>query len=162
MNQTCFTLACFCKRVVLRENCYKKYFSHKIHVYNNNILGPCCLNETCTLAREFLKCFDGTDCQESLVCDGLKYTCPEPKFKRNLTLCDKDRSVCINGYCQGSLCLKYGYEGCLCEGSEDKCKVCCQYEGSCKSSYEIPGVCLLLTDFSLCYSADPLLSTGGK
>lgn len=102
--------------------------------------GPCCLNETCTLAREFLKCFDGTDCQESLVCDGLKYTCPEPKFKRNLTLCDKDRSVCINGYCQGSLCLKYGYEGCLCEGSEDKCKVCCQYEGSCKSSYEIPGM----------------------
>ena len=108
--------------------------------YVLTILGPCCLNATCTLAREFLKCYDGTECRESLVCDGLHYTCPLQKNKANLTLCDKDRSVCINGFCQGSLCLKYGYEGCLCEETSDKCKVCCQYQGKCTSSFRIPEV----------------------
>ena len=68
--------------------------------------GPCCLNETCTLAREFVKCFDGTECQTSLECDGLHYTCPQRRFKPNTTLCDKNRAVCVNGYCQGSLCLR--------------------------------------------------------
>eukprot|EP00111_Clytia_hemisphaerica_P009754 TCONS_00028602-protein len=102
--------------------------------------GPCCLNETCTLAREHLKCFDGTECQESLQCDGLRYNCPARKFKPNNTLCDKDRSVCINGYCQGSLCLKYGYEGCPCKDSEDKCKVCCMKGDECVPSHEILGM----------------------
>jgi len=100
--------------------------------------GPCCLNDTCTIGREFLKCFDGTECMNSLVCTGLHVECPIEKPKPNLTLCDKDRSVCVNGFCQGSLCLKYGYEGCLCENHNDKCKVCCQYNGQCMSSYEIP------------------------
>lgn len=103
--------------------------------------GPCCLNDTCTLAREHLKCFDGTECQESLQCNGLHFTCPERKPKKNNTLCDKDRSVCINGYCQGSLCLKYGYEGCPCKNPEDKCKVCCLIEGDqCVPSHEITGM----------------------
>ncbi|XP_065646645.1 disintegrin and metalloproteinase domain-containing protein 10 isoform X2 [Hydra vulgaris] len=99
--------------------------------------GPCCLNETCTIARQYLQCFDGTECMESLVCNGLHYTCPLPKFKANLTLCDKERSVCINGFCQGSLCLRYGLEGCMCDAPQDKCKVCCQYNGKCTSSYNI-------------------------
>ena len=77
---------------------------------------------------------------ESLVCDGLHYTCPVPKYKANLTLCDKERSVCINGFCQGSLCLRYGLEGCMCDAAADKCKVCCQYGGKCTSSFNIPMV----------------------
>ena len=102
--------------------------------------GPCCLNDTCTIAREFLKCFDGTECQTSLECDGLHYTCPVRRFKANLTLCDKDRGVCINGYCQGSICSRYGYEGCQCNNKVDQCKVCCQYQGQCTSSFKIPGM----------------------
>ena len=98
------------------------------------------MNDTCTIAREFLKCFDGTECQESRVCNGLRVECPTARNKPNKTLCDKDRSVCINGFCQGSLCLLHGMESCLCNEPENKCKTCCLNGDKCSPSGDNPEV----------------------
>ncbi|CAN8013986.1 unnamed protein product, partial [Ixodes persulcatus] len=50
--------------------------------------------------------------------------------KANLTRCNKGSQVCIDGSCEGSLCLLYGYEDCQSSGpsysAEKLCNVFCK------------------------------------
>ena len=59
--------------------------------------GPCCTNE-CKIvpASEKKICLDASECVEESYCDGLNVKC-EPSKKENLTDCNRDSQVCIDG-----------------------------------------------------------------
>ena len=59
--------------------------------------GPCCDSECRLVKADAAKlCQDATECVEQTFCDGQSVKC-EPKKKENLTDCNGDSQVCLDG-----------------------------------------------------------------
>ncbi|XP_077564323.1 uncharacterized protein LOC144179759 [Haemaphysalis longicornis] len=90
--------------------------------------GPCCA-PTCKLLDSSAICNDGTVCREASACDGLTANCPEGAARANMTPCNENTQVCINGECSASICIKYGLQGCTLPRSsysaDDACLLAC-------------------------------------
>ncbi|KAM9817495.1 disintegrin and metalloproteinase domain-containing protein 10-like [Neosynchiropus ocellatus] len=73
--------------------------------------GPCC-TEGCTFKEKTTKCRAESECAEEGFCDGTSAMCPPSPWKENLTICNSNTQICINGICSGSICERYGLEAC--------------------------------------------------
>ncbi|KAI5626321.1 disintegrin and metalloproteinase domain-containing protein 10 isoform X1 [Silurus asotus] len=103
--------------------------------------GPCCTAQ-CEFKGHNEKCRDESDCAFQGMCSGNTAQCPTSTPKENLTLCNNNLQVCIQGACTGSICERYGLELCTCESKDGKdetelCHVCCREKNqptTCKST----------------------------
>ncbi|XP_037103271.1 disintegrin and metalloproteinase domain-containing protein 10 isoform X1 [Syngnathus acus] len=104
--------------------------------------GPCCTDE-CAFKSTPDMCKKASECALQSNCNGNSALCPAPQAKENLTSCNEDSQVCINGVCSGSICEKYNLEECTCAIENDKdeaaelCHVCCMEKmnpSTCRSS----------------------------
>ncbi|XP_046696079.1 disintegrin and metalloproteinase domain-containing protein 10 isoform X2 [Silurus meridionalis] len=103
--------------------------------------GPCCTAQ-CEFKGHNEKCRDESDCALQGMCSGNTAQCPTSTPRENLTLCNNNLQVCIQGACTGSICERYGLELCTCESKDGKdetelCHVCCREKNqptTCKST----------------------------
>ena len=124
----------------------RKWFSKLVYEGNPlNVsvftLGPCCSNDTCRVVHQWTRCREATDCKFDGRCDGRTWTCAPSVSRPDNTTCASGTMVCSNGYCNGSICLLYGFKGCMCENKVDQCKVCCMNGGKCMVATNISSVC---------------------
>jgi len=111
--------------------------------------GPCCSNETCRVYPQWTRCREATDCKFDGRCDGRTWTCAPSQSRPDNTTCASHTMVCSKGYCNGSICLLYGFKGCMCENRADQCKVCCMNEGKCTVATNISSITNLKSPFVL-------------
>lgn len=109
--------------------------------------GPCCSGGCGFLGRE-VKCRERTECAEEAYCSGKNADCSAAKAKPDRTLCAENTRVCLDGKCQGSICLLKDLEECFLtedmvpsgvKGQEMMCYVACQDKnktGTCRSTYD--------------------------
>ncbi|XP_061737935.1 disintegrin and metalloproteinase domain-containing protein 10 isoform X1 [Nerophis ophidion] len=104
--------------------------------------GPCCTEE-CSFKDSTEICRKESECANIGTCNGLIAGCPTSQSKDNLTSCNEETQVCLNGVCSGSICEKYGLEVCTCASENSKneaaelCHVCCMEKmnpSTCSSS----------------------------
>ncbi|KAK3528175.1 hypothetical protein QTP86_023899, partial [Hemibagrus guttatus] len=103
--------------------------------------GPCCTAK-CEFKGRDEKCRNESDCSFQGNCSGVTAQCPVSKPKNNLTACNGDTQVCINGACTGSICERFGLEVCTCaseDGTDETelCHVCCMQKNqptTCRST----------------------------
>ncbi|XP_017297657.1 disintegrin and metalloproteinase domain-containing protein 10 isoform X2 [Kryptolebias marmoratus] len=92
--------------------------------------GPCC-QPNCEFKGTGNKCREASECALEGSCNGLTAMCPASEPKANLTTCNAETQVCINGACSGSICAKHRLEVCTCaipDGKDEAaelCHVCC-------------------------------------
>ncbi|KAB7502289.1 Disintegrin and metalloproteinase domain-containing protein 10 [Armadillidium nasatum] len=106
--------------------------------------GPCCNRNSCKFISG-MECHAPTDCTLSSSCNGYNASCPKPRARSNLTFCNEDTKVCLNGECSGSICLAHNMQECFLTSDvvQDKkklCEIACQKTGipnSCKSTSEL-------------------------
>ncbi|KAJ7311314.1 hypothetical protein JRQ81_006930 [Phrynocephalus forsythii] len=94
--------------------------------------GPCCTQD-CVFRKDGAKCRNDSECAEEGWCNGSSSFCPTSAPKPNLTDCNRNTQVCINGQCAGSICEKYRLEECTCASTDAKddrelCHVCCMHK----------------------------------
>ncbi|XP_073239875.1 disintegrin and metalloproteinase domain-containing protein 10-like [Porites lutea] len=58
--------------------------------------GPCCSND-CTIEQNTTLCLEETECSDASFCNGISATCPAPRHKANLTVCNHGTKVCASG-----------------------------------------------------------------
>ncbi|KAM8876232.1 disintegrin and metalloproteinase domain-containing protein 10-like isoform 1-T1 [Synchiropus picturatus] len=73
--------------------------------------GPCCTEE-CTFKEDNVLCREESECAKDGFCNGKSAMCPPSEGKKDLTVCNSDTQVCINGICSGSICQRHGLEAC--------------------------------------------------
>ncbi|XP_054626193.1 disintegrin and metalloproteinase domain-containing protein 10 [Dunckerocampus dactyliophorus] len=103
--------------------------------------GPCCKDD-CSYKGLSDKCSEETDCTKEGMCSGTTASCLPAEPKENMTDCNGGTQVCLSGVCSGSICNKYGLEGCTCASSgkdeaAELCHVCCMNKtdpSTCSSS----------------------------
>ncbi|XP_062845480.1 disintegrin and metalloproteinase domain-containing protein 10 isoform X2 [Trichomycterus rosablanca] len=103
--------------------------------------GPCCTPE-CEFKGKDQKCRDESECAQQKNCDGNTAQCTTSEPKANLTSCNRETQVCINGVCTGSICERFGLQICTCVSKDGKdetelCHVCCMEKNqpnTCKST----------------------------
>ncbi|XP_026992905.1 disintegrin and metalloproteinase domain-containing protein 10 [Tachysurus fulvidraco] len=103
--------------------------------------GPCCTAQ-CDFKGRDEKCRTESDCSYQGMCSGTTAQCPISTPKENLTACNGDTQVCINGACTGSICERFKLEVCTCASEDGKdetelCHVCCMQKNqpnTCKST----------------------------
>lgn len=106
--------------------------------------GLCCDKNTCEYANTTERCMHG-DCIETTYCNGSSVKCPDPVKKPSETTdCNQNRSVCLDGECKGSRCLKFKTQECQCKETKYQCSLCCQ-DGEDKVClpYNISGMSML-------------------
>ncbi|XP_013883020.1 disintegrin and metalloproteinase domain-containing protein 10 [Austrofundulus limnaeus] len=92
--------------------------------------GPCC-QPNCNFKTSSDKCREASECALQGWCSGNSASCPTSKPKQNLTTCNSETQVCLNGVCSGSICEKYKLDVCTCASKDGKdeaaelCHVCC-------------------------------------
>ncbi|XP_077084696.1 disintegrin and metalloproteinase domain-containing protein 10 isoform X2 [Siphateles boraxobius] len=91
--------------------------------------GPCCTT-ACTFKSRAVDCREESECAQKGMCNGNTAQCPTSTPKENLTSCNSNTQVCINGGCSGSICQRHRLEVCTCVTEEGKnetelCHVCC-------------------------------------
>ncbi|RXG70383.1 Disintegrin and metalloproteinase domain-containing protein 10 [Armadillidium vulgare] len=74
--------------------------------------GPCCNRNSCRFISG-MECHAPTDCTLSSSCNGYNASCPKPRARSNLTFCNEDTKVCLNGECSGSICLAHNMQECF-------------------------------------------------
>ncbi|XP_063145418.1 disintegrin and metalloproteinase domain-containing protein 10-like [Candoia aspera] len=96
--------------------------------------GLCC-NQNCVLKPPGELCQEESDCAWESVCTGSTAMCPEPIPKANFTPCAVGLRLCLNGLCEGSLCIQHGLEECHCASSSlrGRCQLCCQLTGQAET-----------------------------
>ncbi|EDO41812.1 predicted protein, partial [Nematostella vectensis] len=102
--------------------------------------GLCCNGDTCSPypGNSTFLCQNETECRNQSFCNGINATCPLGEPKPHHTICEDGRKLCINGTCQGSICMKYGYKECQCTAEPKQCDLCCDVgDGECKSTSDI-------------------------
>ncbi|XP_042148528.1 disintegrin and metalloproteinase domain-containing protein 10 [Ixodes scapularis] len=111
--------------------------------------GSCC-GDDCRFINRRHVCALENDCNSAVNCNGLSAECPAQTKKANLTRCNKGSQVCIDGSCEGSLCLLHGYEDCQSSGpsysAEKLCNVFCKLtagDKACVDPCEEPKLQLL-------------------
>ncbi|RDD38892.1 Disintegrin and metalloproteinase domain-containing protein 10 [Trichoplax sp. H2] len=86
-------------------------------------------------------CIPETACTYASHCTGnqLLSTCLPAQNKPNIiTTCLDDYKVCLNGHCNGSLCLQHGYSQCKSSNISRDCELCCQDSlGQCSAISEL-------------------------
>ena len=84
-----------------------------------------CCNTNCQVSSSSVICrnLNLGQCQEQVNCNGVDFTCPEPKFIKDGTPCGNS-GTCNNGKCE-SLCEFNGFQDCFCTSSPSMCLHCC-------------------------------------
>ncbi|KAM9493089.1 disintegrin and metalloproteinase domain-containing protein 10 [Clarias gariepinus] len=103
--------------------------------------GPCCTSSCAFKGRDEM-CRDVSECALQSMCSGSNASCPTSTPKENLTACNGDTQVCINGACTGSICARFKLEICTCASQDGKdetelCHVCCMHKNdpsTCRST----------------------------
>ncbi|XP_053532755.1 disintegrin and metalloproteinase domain-containing protein 10 [Ictalurus punctatus] len=103
--------------------------------------GPCCTAQ-CEFKGTQEKCRNESDCALEGKCSGTTAQCPTSTPKANLTACNGETQVCINGVCTGSICESFNLEVCTCASEDGKdetelCHVCCMEKNkpnTCRST----------------------------
>ncbi|KAH9366509.1 disintegrin and metalloproteinase domain-containing protein 10-like [Haemaphysalis longicornis] len=94
--------------------------------------GSCC-SDACGFRNTQFVCAVANECNEQSLCNGVDDQCPQALHKPNLvTECNNGTQVCVNGSCQGSICLKYQFEDCqrVSGSPAEMCLVACKQPGS--------------------------------
>ncbi|XP_043946650.1 disintegrin and metalloproteinase domain-containing protein 10-like [Protopterus annectens] len=93
--------------------------------------GVCCSHE-CDFKPSSQMCQRESECALKSFCSGMAPNCPAAAPKPNYTLCNMGTRICLNGFCDKSVCVKYGFEKCDCSSTsmEGKCQLCCQVPGN--------------------------------
>ncbi|XP_064471459.1 disintegrin and metalloproteinase domain-containing protein 10-like isoform X2 [Ornithodoros turicata] len=106
--------------------------------------GTCC-NKNCAFLGSSHRCSFEDECSDGSNCNSFSSQCPARLPKQDLIPCNKETQVCIGGQCQGSICIKYGYEACQLSGSqyslEEMCTIRCRVPNStstCLDPCEVP------------------------
>lgn len=116
--------------------------------------GPCCNGSTCDFVpvsvQRLCHRMEPEGCTYDSKCDGFQAKCPQPKFKVNMTLCNFNSKVCIDGHCIGPVCQKIYWEECFLTAPDDDlemdrehlCYVSCRNNitGECISSKDVATV----------------------
>lgn len=108
-----------------------KLNKHAVCSFSN---GFCCNATTCTYKQAGDVCMPELECSQVATCPGNTSSCPDPTPKKNFLECNRNSSLCMNGSCSLSVCVKFGLEACFCKKKEDQCKICCLYEGKCQAA----------------------------
>ncbi|XP_064471131.1 disintegrin and metalloproteinase domain-containing protein 10-like isoform X2 [Ornithodoros turicata] len=107
--------------------------------------GPCCAAD-CKLQPHTLACEIERDCTQQAFCDGKAAKCPEPVKKPDNSACNNKTQVCKAGECSGSICEKYGLNGCYLPKAgytiDEQCLVACidpnDPKAKCKMACDFP------------------------
>ncbi|XP_064455411.1 disintegrin and metalloproteinase domain-containing protein 10-like [Ornithodoros turicata] len=95
--------------------------------------GPCC-SSSCQFLPITDKCSPEDDCNFASYCNSVSALCPSPVPKHDKTPCNRYTQVCLQGRCEGSICLKYGFEDCQLSGSQHspdvQCSLFCRTSGT--------------------------------
>ncbi|MCL4156096.1 UNVERIFIED_CONTAM: hypothetical protein GTU68_035674, partial [Idotea baltica] len=126
------------------HNATAKPCTRRINTQCSPSEGPCCDRGNCQFISG-IECHAATDCTLSSRCSGYNASCPKAKARRDLTFCNEDTKVCINGECSGSICLAHGMQECfltsdVVQNKKKLCEIACQSKGnpgSCKSTSEL-------------------------
>lgn len=100
---------------------YIDLISHSLFVFlfdYSPSQGPCCTAQ-CDFKGRDERCRTESDCSYQSMCSGTTAQCPISTPKENLTACNGDTQVCINGVSTDFLSIFLCCCVCVCDGLHD-------------------------------------------
>ncbi|XP_044005029.1 disintegrin and metalloproteinase domain-containing protein 10 isoform X2 [Aphidius gifuensis] len=134
------------------QNNSAKGCSRRIGTQCSPSQGPCCSSDTCQFvpAKLHMECKSQQECSYSSTCNGKSSECPQALPRANKTRCNEGTKLCIDGDCNGSICLEWNLNECSLTSSiipnidkRSLCELACQNGtdvSTCRSTREFADV----------------------